>query len=177
MKKTPMLLVLLIPILMIVIIAIGLVVQERKYVPAQEFVYAKGEYNAFTCEKLLEATLLNKPLPPFFNKPLSPFIKTVSVADCTPKISFFIYNFSNKSSKPVSFDQLKTIPLQNKVQSDEGYYILPSCMAESFFAFPIEPDRRSNLCVGLKHFQKSLDVEHDRDSFVTFIGWIPGTRS
>jgi hypothetical protein len=169
MKKTPIYLVILLPILLIVVVAIGVVMQEKKLTPAQEFVYAKGEYmNYGTCESFLEKDLFHKAQPAY--------ARNLSVDTCAQKVGFFIYNFTTKGSKPISYEQLKSLNLSDERLSSEGYYVLRACMAQSFFALPIEPAPGSGLCLGLKHYQKSLDIEHDKDSFVTFIAWLPGNK-
>lgn len=170
MKKTPLYLIVLIPVLMIVVIAIGVLLQQRKYLPTQEFLYAKGAYMHGGCEQLIKAELLGTP-PPLFTKTLNP-------AECADTISLFVYNFATQSSKPVTVVQAKLFSFtRNALRANDGFYILPTCYTDaSTFLFPLfgnaSGEGYRTLCLTRGHYQKSIDIYHDRDSFVDFIAWI-----
>lgn len=166
---------LLIPIILVVVTAAGMLFPQNELLPEENFVYLVAEhYGAFHCGQDLKQKLfadsLNHHVPPLSSDQMN---------SCA-SAGLYLYNFKEKSNTKLTLAEAKELLASDKTESPDGFRLEEYCSSGMYSMWPFEmsSNHHYNVCIQKDTYQKKINISPDSkyNSF-QFIGWTKKTAT
>jgi hypothetical protein len=166
-RHTYLVIAILIPIIMIIIVAFSMLIPVKKISPNYRFLYALGDNSeTFTC-------LQNMRWKFYPNAKTYDFYK-VTPGSCK-KVKLFVYDFTNDSAKPISYNDAKKLRLKESLPSSDYFYISRECYNGPILGLWSMRSTYNDVCLVKDDYRRLLNVNpipSQRFFYFIFIGWI-----